>query len=359
MSVSNVSVLNPLSTLTCEHPPSTSRRIRSPLELKRCVPMTETDRRRVEAHRRQVREIVHGRDDRLLVVVGPCSIHHPESALEYAARLQALSEKVADRLLLVMRAYFEKPRTTIGWKGYALDPLMDGSHDMDLGLERSRKLLADMSRLGLPLATEALSPVVAEYLQDWVSWTAIGARTTESQTHRELASSLDAVVGFKNATDGGVRVAIDAIKSASHPHDYLGVDHEGRVAIRQTPGNPNGHIVLRGAIGAPNYDAISIARCRDALHSAGLKARILVDCSHDNCAKDYRKQPVVLNDVAKQIRAGNNDIMGVMLESHIKEGQQKMAGCPTRLDPQQSVTDGCMGWEVTARLIEDLRSARD
>lgn len=359
MSVSTATVLNPLSALACERAPSVSRRIRSPLELKRCVPLTETDRRRVEAHRMHVRDILHGRDDRLLVVVGPCSIHHSESALEYASRLQALSEKVADRLLLVMRAYFEKPRTTIGWKGYALDPLMDGSHDMDLGLERSRKLLADLSRLGLPLATEALSPVVAEYLQDWVSWTAIGARTTESQTHRELASSLEAVVGFKNATDGGMQVAIDAIRSASHPHDYLGVDHEGRVAIRQTSGNPNSHVVLRGAKGLPNYDAISIAHCREALRAAGLKARILVDCSHDNCAKDFRKQPIVLNEVIKQIRAGSNEIMGVMLESHIKEGQQKMAGCPTRLDPQQSITDGCMGWEVTARLIEDLRSARD
>lgn len=340
-----------------EAAPAPYRRIRTPQELAQLVPLTAEDRLRIAGHRRQVRDIVSGDDRRLLVVVGPCSIHHPDSAYEYGRRLQALAEQVSDRLLLVMRAYFEKPRTTVGWKGYVNDPLMDNSNDLDLGLEQSRQLLAGLSRLGLPLATEALSPLVAEYLQDWISWTAIGARTTESQTHRELASGLESAVGFKNGTDGGIQVAIDAMKAAAHAHEYLGVDPEGRVAIRHTPGNRYSHLVLRGAKGAPNYDAASVARAREALEAAGMGAGIMVDCSHDNSAKDYRRQPDVLRDLVAQIKTGQSGLMGVMLESHLKEGQQKLAGDPCQLDPGISVTDGCIGWETTERLIGDLYEA--
>ena len=329
------------------------RRIRSPQQLKQDLALSELDQHRIAVHRRQVRAVLQGQDERLLMVVGPCSIHDVTAAHEYASRLQQLSDKVSDRLLLVMRAYFEKPRTTVGWKGLAVDPALDGSHEMDRGLALARQLLIDVSRLGLPLATEALSPLIAEYLQDCISWTAIGARTAESQTHRELASGLEAVVGFKNATDGGLQVAIDAIKSAAHAHEYLSVDPEGLVAIRQTPGNPHCHLVLRGAKGAPNYQPVSVRRCREALEAAGLEPRIMVDCSHDNSDKDYRRQPEVLQAVVEQIRAGDRSLFGVMLESHLKDGQQKLAGPVARLDPGQSVTDGCIGWETTERLILD------
>ena len=330
------------------------QRIRSPQELRQQIPLSEADRLRVQEQRQQVRDILQGRDQRLLVVVGPCSIHSVQGAYDYAEKLKGLADQVSDRALLVMRAYFEKPRTTVGWKGLVNDPHLDGSNDMDHGLEQARRLLVELSRMGLPLATEALSPLVAEYLQDSISWTAIGARTTESQTHREMASGLESVVGFKNATDGGLQVAIDAMQSAAHPHEYLGVDPTGQVAIRRTLGNGASHVVLRGAKGAPNYDAVSVARCRSVLQAAGLQPRIMVDCSHDNSNKDYRRQPEVLKSVVEQIQAGDRSLFAVMLESHLKEGKQALEG---KLDPHCSVTDGCIGWETTERLIGELYEA--
>lgn len=330
------------------------RRIRSPQELRELIPLAQADELRVQEHRRQVRDILEAKDQRLLVVVGPCSIHNLEGAYEYGRKLQGLAEQVSDRLLLVMRAYFEKPRTTVGWKGLVADPHLDGSNDMDYGLEQARRLLAELCGLGLPLATEALSPLVAEYLQDYISWTAIGARTTESQTHREMASGLESVVGFKNATDGGLQVAIDAMRSAASPHEYLGIDASGQVAIRQTAGNSASHVVLRGAKGAPNYDVVSVARCRNALQAAGLSPRIMVDCSHDNSNKDYRRQPEVLKAVLEQIQAGDQSLFAVMLESHLKEGKQAVDGNPAALDPHCSITDGCIGWETTEQLIGQL-----
>lgn len=349
-----------LATVTTEtsqprsEPADAYQRIRSPQELRQQIPLSKADQLRVQEQRQQVRDILHGRDQRLLVVVGPCSIHNVQGAYDYAEKLKGLADRVSDRVLLVMRAYFEKPRTTVGWKGLVADPHLDGSNDMDSGLEQARRLLVELSRMGLPLATEALSPLVAEYLQDSISWTAIGARTTESQTHREMASGLESVVGFKNATDGGLQVAIDAMQSAAHPHEYLGVDPTGRVAIRRTPGNGASHVVLRGAKGAPNYDVVSVARCRSVLQAAGLQPRIMVDCSHDNSNKDYRCQPEVLKSVVEQIQAGDRSLFAVMLESHLKEGKQALEG---KLDPHCSVTDGCIGWETTERLIGELYEA--
>lgn len=352
-SISNTASANPTSQPGREAS-SSHRRIRSPQKLRDLISLSGAEAQRVEEHRRQVRNILAGKDQRLLVVVGPCSIHNLQGAYDYAQKLAGLAEQVSDRLLLVMRAYFEKPRTTVGWKGLVADPHLDGSNDMDYGLEQARRLLAELCRLGLPLATEALSPLVAEYLQDYISWTAIGARTTESQTHREMASGLESVVGFKNATDGGLQVAIDAMQSAAHPHEYLGVDPEGRVAIRCTAGNPHSHVVLRGAKGAPNYDVLSVARCRSALQAAGLPARIMVDCSHDNSSKDYRRQPEVLKAVLEQIQAGDQSLFGVMLESHLKEGKQALGSDPAILDPHCSITDGCIGWDTTEQLIGQL-----
>jgi 3-deoxy-7-phosphoheptulonate synthase len=310
----------------------------------------------VAAHREKINGILKGTDPRLLVVVGPCSLHDVDAALEYGRRLAQQQEKLRDRLLLVMRAYVEKPRTTVGWKGLVYDPHLDGRHDVALGLSRARDLMRGLIELGLPLATEALSPMVTDYLQDMISWTAVGARTTESQLHRELVSGLPCAAGFKNGTDGSVEVAIQAMQSARSPHAYPALSRCGRPRLRRTPGNTNVHLVLRGGT-QPNYDEASVKRHSLALSQQGLPARLMVDCSHGNSGKDYRRQGTVVAEVVRQMRAGHSPIMGVMLESHLRAGQQRVcSGQP--LAYGVSITDGCIGWEETETLCESLYRAR-
>ncbi len=306
----------------------------------------------IDNHRRQIKDILAGVDSRLLVVIGPCSIHDVNSAIDYGQRLAALQKQVENELRLVMRAYVEKPRTTVGWKGLVYDPQLDGSNDMAAGLEQTRRMMLELVRLGLPLATEALSPVVTDYVQDLIGWAAIGARTTESQLHREMASGLDCAVGFKNGTDGGVTVALQAMQSAQAAHNYPTVSLCGRPHLRQTPGNPSTHLVLRGGK-RPNYEAEYVRSYAAELRANQLPARLMVDCSHGNSNKDYRKQSKVLDDLIGQMRKGSGDIMGVMIESNIHSGQQKyVPGKPLRYGV--SLTDGCIGWEETEVLMQKL-----
>ncbi|WP_020410371.1 3-deoxy-7-phosphoheptulonate synthase [Hahella ganghwensis] len=319
-------------------------------------PLSDGMLQQLQAHREQINAILDGRDHRLLVVVGPCSIHDVDAAIEYGRKLAALQAKLSDRLLLVMRAYVEKPRTTIGWKGLVYDPHMDGRHDMAQGLSEARRLMVSLAELGLPLATEALSPIVSDYLQDLVSWTAIGARTTESQLHREMASGLDSSVGFKNGTDGGVEVAIQAMQSASAPHAYPTLSACGRPQLRRTSGNPHVHLVLRGGGQKPNYDEASVKRYSKILEQHGMLPRLMVDCSHDNSGKDYTRQGRVVAEVARQLSLGHSPIMGVMIESHLKEGKQKV--CPGQpLEYGVSITDGCIGWDETEAVLSKLHQA--
>lgn len=326
-----------------------ARPLPTPGELRRELPLSPKLVARIEAQRRAIHDILAGHDDRLLVVVGPCSIHDPEAALEYARRLAALAPQVADRLLPVMRVYVEKPRTTVGWKGMAYDPDLDGSGDMARGLEVSRRLMREVVELGLPVATELLQPMLAPYLEDLLSWVAIGARTTESQLHRELASGLDAAVGFKNATGGDIGVALDAMRAAAHPHSHFGLDEAGRPTVRDTAGNPHTQLVLRGGHGEPNYQAPHVQAARRALEEAGLSPRLMVDCSHANARKDHRRQSEVLLDVLAQRLAGETALTGLMLESHFHEGKQPLE--PGRLRHGVSVTDACIGWETTEHLL--------
>ncbi len=328
-----------------------SRRLPSPHLLKQQMPLSTALAQQVERHRQAVRAILEGRDPRLLVIVGPCSLHDPRAALDYADRLAALSETLGDRLLLVMRAYVEKPRTTVGWKGLAYDPHLDGSDDMHTGLGVSRGLMLGMLERGLPVATELLQPMAAGYFDDLLSWAAIGARTTESQIHRELVSGLGLPVGFKNGTDGGVAIACDAIRSATHPHRHFGIDTQGFPAIVETLGNPDTHLVLRGGHGGPNYDADSVAQARQGLAKAGLPARIVVDCSHANSGKDPARQPAVLRDVLAQREAGDRSLVGVMLESHLFDGCQALGKGPLKYGV--SITDGCLGWTSTEAALLD------
>ncbi|MBB3330616.1 3-deoxy-7-phosphoheptulonate synthase [Halomonas campaniensis] len=321
----------------------------TPGELRRALPLEEGTARQVEGQRQAIRDILAGRDDRLLVVVGPCSIHDPEAALEYARRLAELAPRISDRMLPVMRVYVEKPRTTVGWKGLAYDPGLDGSGDMARGLEVSRRLMRDVAELGLPVATELLQPMLAPYLEDLLAWVAIGARTTESQLHRELASGLDAVVGFKNATGGDIGVALDAMRAAAHPHQHFGLDATGRPVVQHTPGNAHTHLVLRGGHGEPNYQAAHVQAARRALEEAGLTPRLMVDCSHANARKDHRRQSEVLVDVLAQRLAGEGALAGLMIESHLHEGRQPLE--PGRLRRGVSVTDACIGWETTEHLL--------
>ena len=326
-----------------------ARPLPTPGELHRELTLSPALAARIEAQRQAVQEILAGRDDRLLVVVGPCSIHDPEAALEYARRLAELAPRVSDRLLPVMRVYVEKPRTTVGWKGLAYDPDLDGSGDMARGLSVSRQLMRDVAELGLPVATELLQPMLAPYLEDLLSWVAIGARTTESQLHRELASGLEAAVGFKNATGGDIGVAMDAMRAAAHPHSHFGLDDGGRPTVRDTPGNPHTQLVLRGGHGEPNYQAPHVQAARRALEDAGLSPRLMVDCSHANARKDHRRQSEVLLDVLAQRQAGETALAGLMLESHLHEGKQALA--PGQLRHGVSVTDACIGWETTEHLL--------
>lgn len=305
--------------------------------------------------RSAIHHILHQGDDRLLVIVGPCSIHDTEAGMEYARRLLDVRHRLGGELLIVMRVYFEKPRTTVGWKGLINDPHLDGTYDINLGLEKARRFLLDVNEIGMPAATEFLDVVSPQYTADLVSWGAIGARTTESQIHRELASGLSCPVGFKNGTDGGVKVAIDAIKAAASPHHFLSVTKEGESAIFATKGNEDCHVILRGGK-APNFDAPSVAAVCDQLADAGLAPVLMVDCSHGNSQKQYKNQISVVNDVAKQVSGGDSRIIGVMLESHLNEGRQDhFPGCS--LNYGQSITDACLGWDDSVTVLETLAAA--
>jgi len=329
----------------------------TPEQLKARLPVTEEIREYVQEARHSVRAILERRDHRLLVVIGPCSIHDVDAAREYARRLKALSEQVGDSLLLVMRAYFEKPRTTVGWKGLINDPHLDDTFHIDEGLTLARQLLLDVASLGLPLATEALDPITPQYLQDLIAWSAIGARTTESQTHREMASGLSSAVGFKNGTDGSLDVAVNALQSVASPHRFLGINPAGQVAVLHTRGNPYAHIVLRGGTQGANYDATSISNCEQALQSAQLTPNIMVDCSHANSDKDHNRQPLVAHEICRQICAGNRSVIGLMIESHLREGNQKLTRGGEGLDYGVSITDACIDWDTSVTLLQDLAGA--
>jgi 3-deoxy-7-phosphoheptulonate synthase len=319
----------------------------TPAELKREIPLTDKARAVISQGRKNIENILERKDHRLIVVVGPCSIHDLKAAHDYANRLKALEEKVGDTLLIVMRVYFEKPRTTTGWKGLINDPFMNDSFKITDGLHIGRQLLHDISEIGLPTATEALDPISPQYLQDLIAWSAIGARTTESQTHREMASGLSSSIGFKNGTDGSLTVAINALQSVSSPHRFLGINSDGNVSIVTTKGNPYAHVVLRGGNGKPNYDSVSVSICEQELVAAGIDANIMVDCSHANSNKDHNLQPLVMENVANQIVEGNKSIIGLMIESNINAGNQKLSSNPDDMAYGVSVTDACIDWETT------------
>jgi len=320
------------------------------------LPLGERGSATVTRGRDEVSRILSGEDDRLVVVVGPCSIHDPAAALDYGHRLKALSDDLAGDLCIVMRVYFEKPRTTVGWKGLINDPRLDGSFAINEGLRRARRLLVDLAELGLPAGCEFLDPISPQFTSDLVTWGAIGARTTESQVHRELASGLSMPVGFKNGTDGGVQIAIDAVRSSAHPHSFLGVTEQGLCAIVATRGNADCHVILRGGQSGPNHDAASVGAVAEALRVAGLPPRIMVDASHGNSAKDYRRQPLVAQDIAEQVAGGQRALFGMMLESFLADGRQDLT--PGRsLHYGQSITDACMGWEMTVPVLQDLAKA--
>ena len=322
----------------------------TPKKVKAQLPGTKKAYETVLKGRQEVEAILDHKDRRLFVVVGPCSIHDPKAAYEYATRLRRLSGLVKSTLLLVMRVYFEKPRTTIGWKGLINDPDMNDSFHVEKGILLARRLLIRFTEMGLPTATEALDPIIPQYIADLISWSAIGARTTESQTHREMASGLSMPVGFKNATDGSIQVALNGIRSARTSHHFLGIDQNAQTAIFRTTGNPYAHIVLRGGA-KPNYDAASIRACEKALEEAGLPKNIVVDCSHGNSNKDYRRQPEAFEEVLRQIGEGNDSIVGMMLESHLHEGNQPLQKNPSKLKYGVSVTDACINWETTEELL--------
>lgn len=323
----------------------------SPRELKNELPMTEQANATVVAGREAIKRILAGDDSRLLVVVGPCSIHDERAALEYARRLRELAEGVSQRMLLVMRVYFEKPRTTVGWKGLINDPHLDGTLDIAAGLRMARRILLEINELGLPAATELLEPITPQYIADLITLGSIGARTTESPTHRQMASGLSMPIGYKNGTDGSLQVALDAMVSARTPHSFLGIDVDGRTCIVNTKGNPWGHLVLRGGRSGPNYARESLADAAARLAEAGLTARLLVDCSHANSNKDHRLQAIAWRDVIEQRCEGNDSILGLMLESNLLPGKQPLDDNPKTLTYGVSITDGCIGWEETAELI--------
>lgn len=333
----------------------------SPAQIKERLPLSKALALKVEAQRQAVKRILHGLDERFLVIVGPCSIHDVDAALEYAAKLAALTPQLDDRLLVVMRCYFEKPRTTTGWKGMLHDPLLNDSHDMLQGIGECRRLLLRITEeFGLPLATEALSPLAIRYLEDVLSWTAIGARTTESQIHREMVSGMEVPVGFKNATNGNLDVALHAMRSAASPHAFLGISDDGQIASVHTSGNPDTHIVLRGGKcgeggNFSNYDDLSIARCEQAHGQMGLAPSIVVDCSHENSGKDHSKQPGVALDVIRQRKSGVTSLRGIMLESFLEEGNQSHQGSALQgLTYGKSITDACLGWGDTELLLKEI-----
>jgi 3-deoxy-7-phosphoheptulonate synthase len=326
-----------------------------PAELKRHIPLTDVAAKTIVEGREAVQNILRHRDHRLMVVVGPCSIHDVEAAMDYAHRLKALADEVSDTLFLIMRVYFEKPRTTVGWKGLINDPYLDDSFRIADGLHIGRKLLMDIAEVGLPTATEALDPISPQYLQELICWSAIGARTAESQTHREMASGLSSAVGFKNGTDGGLSVAINALQSVASPHSFLGINSEGKVAIIATKGNPYAHVVLRGGDGRPNYDSVSVAMCEQQLRAANIVPNVMVDCSHANSNKNHELQPLVMDNVANQIVEGNQSIIGLMVESHLKAGNQKISANRAEMEYGRSVTDACIDWETTQTALRGMR----
>ncbi|RKZ99792.1 MAG: 3-deoxy-7-phosphoheptulonate synthase [Gammaproteobacteria bacterium] len=328
----------------------------TPVMLKQEFPLSDQGRTNVLNYREQVGKIMEGKDKRLLVVAGPCSIHDVKSAKEYAKKLKKLHDKYSDKLFIVMRVYFEKPRTTIGWKGLINDPHLNDTFDVESGLRKARELLIWIAELGLPAGTEMLDPITPQYLAELFCWSAIGARTTESQTHREMASGLSMPVGFKNGTDGNVEVAINALSSASSQHNFLGINTQGSVALIKTKGNPHGHIILRGGK-TPNYDSVQIAILEQRMESENIASRFVVDCSHGNSQKDYKRQPLVLENVIEQIRQGNQSILGVMLESHLGEGNQKICSDLTQLEYGVSVTDACIDWQTTEQSLDNAYQA--
>ena len=322
-----------------------------PTQLHDDIPVSAQATRTVSEARRTLAAILSGHDPRLFVVVGPCSIHDPAAAMEYARKLKALADELKEQLFIVMRVYFEKPRTTVGWKGLINDPRMDDSFRIDEGLHVARRLLVDLNEMGLPCGTEALDPITPHYLGDLIAWSAIGARTTESQTHRELASGLSSPVGFKNGTDGNLDVAMNAMLSAAQPHAFLGINGDGQVAVTQTRGNAFGHLILRGG-SVPNYDSVAVSEAETALQTSKLPVNIVVDCSHANSRKNHALQTLVLKDVVHQIADGNRSIKGVMLESNLFEGNQKL-GQPQDLRYGVSITDACLGWDTTAEALRE------
>src|SRR5213594_1900915 len=320
------------------------------------LPLSEDASQVITRARDEVAAILSGSDDRLIVVVGPCSVHDPAAAGEYARRLKKLGDELAADLRIVMRVYFEKPRTTVGWKGLINDPRLDGSFVINEGLRLGRRFLLDLAEMGLPAGCEFLDPISPQFISDLVSWGAIGARTTESQVHRELASGLSMPVGFKNSTGGGVQVAIDAVRSAAHPHSFLGVTEQGLCAIVETMGNSDCHVILRGGHTGPNYDAPHVQKVVESLRGAELPARIMIDTSHGNSSKDYRRQPLVARTVAEQVAAGEAAVLGVMMESFLVEGRQELRpGVSPRYG--QSITDACLSWEMTVPVLHELAQA--
>ena len=326
----------------------------SPKKLKEKLPVSENAADTVIQARNTIKQVLAGEERRLLMIVGPCSIHDPEAARDYALRLKKLAVEVSETILIVMRVYFEKPRTTVGWKGLINDPDLDGSHKINKGIELARKILLETNNLGLPCATETLDPITPQYLADLISWSAIGARTTESQTHREMASGLSMPVGFKNGTDGGLNVALNAMNSALQQHHFLGINPEGISSVIQTSGNPHVHLVLRGGNNGPNYDAVSVHIAADALASGGLPKAIMIDCNHANSGKDPSRQELVLRNTIMQIKDGDQSIIGTMIESNINGGNQLIK---PKMKYGVSVTDACLDWKNTHRIILDAHTA--
>ena len=325
----------------------------SPKEILARIPLSRQAAQTVIHGRKALRDILDRRDPRLFVVVGPCSIHDPVAGIDYARRLKALADELDDTLLLIMRVYFQKPRTTTGWKGFINDPYMDDSFCIDKGMEKARAFLHEIAELGLPTATEALDPISPQYLGDLIAWTAIGARTSESQTHREMASGLSTPVGFKNATNGDIGIAVNAILSASRQHSFLGINSEGHTAIVRTRGNHYAHLVLRGGDDRPNYDTVSVRIAEEALTKAGLPANLVVDCSHANSYKDHKLQPFVLSDIVNQIHYGNHSLVGVMIESNLIAGNQPIPKDRSQLKYGCSITDACVDWATTEHMLHE------
>jgi len=351
--INSLSLMYPTSDLHVVE----TRPLLSPATIHHELPMTEAAATLITATRLKIRQIISKQDQRLLVIVGPCSIHDVKAAREYAEKLLPLREELKDSLEIVMRVYFEKPRTSIGWKGLINDPHLDGSYDINTGLRRARLLLLELAHLGLPAATELLDPIIPQYLADVISWTAIGARTTESQTHREMASGLSMPVGFKNSTDGSINSAINAMEAASKPHHFLGINYQGLASIVTTTGNPDTHLVLRGGKSGTNYDAINVEKAAIALKEQGFQPSLMIDCSHGNSNKDYTKQEQVIHNITEQLTADSQYIMGVMIESHLKAGNQPITQDLSQLVYGQSITDACIDFATTTTLLRKLAAA--